>query len=319
MDIPQIGLILGQQTTLEVQFIFKEIERQGHIPIIIDTSNLASKVHIEYHVIDASLCFIINKCKVPISQISGVYWANVKAPIFVPDKTKSPPHNILESVVTEPSMDVACLMQLLFEQTQINWVNSFAAVQFHRLKPKQLSLAHNLGANIPATYIGNCPLSITTFLDAHPDSIVKPIFAGGHTKRLPASLANYHDIAQWAQYPLTLQAYVPGDNIRTYIVGQFMVSAKIKEFYEGGKPEIVSDYREASTVTLAECELPIAVKQLSVRIMRAFHLQYTAIDWRLSPTGEYYFLEANPAPLFALAQRQLGVEIDRAIVDLMFS
>ncbi|MFT6269604.1 MAG: glutathione synthase/RimK-type ligase-like ATP-grasp enzyme [Alphaproteobacteria bacterium] len=354
--IPKIGLILGQQTSTEVQFIMQEIERQGHLAIVIDTRNISRHIHIEYHVTESSLCLIIYGRRMSMSQISGVYWASVTSPIVMPAKSQkpkdentaakstlsnnvipkdvhpkqiSPTQNILDTLVTDPSMDLACLMQLLFAQSQVNWVNSFAAIQFHRLKAKQLSLANSLGANIPHTYIGKCPQSILAFLTQHPDSIVKPVFAGGHTKRLPTSLTSYDEIIKWASHPITLQTFVPGDNIRTYIIGQFMISAKIEEreieahdsekSNVDQKPSLVSDYREAASVKLIPFELPIATQQLAVRIMRAFHLQYTAIDWRLSPEGKFYFLEANPAPLFVEAQAQLGVDIDRAIVDLMFA
>jgi glutathione synthase/RimK-type ligase-like ATP-grasp enzyme len=324
--ISKIGLILGQQMSIEVQFIEKEIKRQGHIAIVIDMRALSSHINIEYHATQASLSLIVYGHKILMSQITAVYWASVDTPNVMQANNHEVANaqNILNDLVTEPNMDLACLMQLLFAQSQVNWVNSFAAVQFHRLKPKQLSLANSLGADIPATYIGNCPHSISAFLTQHPDSIVKPVFAGGHTKRLPGSLTSYTEILRWARYPVTLQTYIPGDNIRTYIVGRFMISAKIDEVnFErneaGNKATLVSDYREAENIKLIPFELPIATRQLAVRIMRAFHLQYTAIDWRLSPEGKFFFLEANPAPLFVAAQAQLGVDIDRAIVDLMFA
>jgi glutathione synthase/RimK-type ligase-like ATP-grasp enzyme len=344
--ISKIGLILGQHMAAEVQFIMKEVERQGHIAIVIDTRNISQSIHIEYHTAKDTLGLIIYGQKVAISKIAGVYWASVNTPSAelamhakntnkpligqsIEPTPNDPTQNILDNLVTDPNMDLACLIQLLFAQTQINWVNSFAAIQFHRLKPKQLSLAHSLGANIPATYIGNCAHSILDFLTLHPDSIVKPVFAGGLTKRLPASLTLYSEIVKWASHPITLQTFVPGDNIRTYIVGQLIISAKIEEsctqpsFIKGGfaeqKPSLVSDYREAASVKLIPFKLPIAMQQLAIRIMRAFHLQYTAIDWRLDPHGNFFFLEANPAPLFVAAQAQLGVDLDRAIVDLMFA
>jgi glutathione synthase/RimK-type ligase-like ATP-grasp enzyme len=316
----QIGLILGQQLSSEVQCIHKEIIRQGHIPIVIDTKQLGTLSHIEYHVNDASLCLISNDQKVFVSQISSVYWASVHTPVLDEFKLSGPYNDahILKTVVTQPKMDVACLMQLLFAQTQIKWLNSFEAIQMHRLKPQQLSIAKSLGASIPLTYVGNCPKSIDSFLSVHPDVIIKPVFAGGHTKRLPLTLTPFEKITKWAKYPVTVQAYIEGDDIRTYIIGNFMISAKVEALHDTNNPVQSCDYREALNVKLVVHALPTKIQQLAMRIMHAYHLQYTAIDWRLSPSGEYFFLEANPAPLFTEAQQQLGVEFDRAIVDLMF-
>lgn len=316
----KVGLILGQHISQEVQFVFAEIERQGHLPVVVDTSTLSKQVDIEYRVDDESLGLVVGGHKLPISRIRGVYWASVNAPIIELGQNvdASSPDCLLNQVVTDPSMDVACLLQLLFAQADVNWVNSFGAIQMHRLKPKQLALAKRLGANVPATYIGKCPISICEFLKHHPQAIVKPVFAGGHTKRIPPQLTTLAAINIWAQYPHTLQRFIPGCNVRTYIVGTFMVSAKIEETYLDSRPTIVSDYREASRVQLVPINMPIGVQQLAMKIKKAFDLQYTAIDWRVTPNGDYYFLEANPAPLFVSAQHQLGVDIGRAIVSLMF-
>lgn len=320
-NTPKIGLILGHQLSHEVQFIFREIERQGHAAIIIDTSQLASTVNIEFTPNNSELFLIIQGHKIATSQVSGVYWASVEPVSVKPsqDDIQSGPARILDDVLTNPNIDIACLLQLLFSETQLNWLNSFKAIQFHRQKPKQLSLAKSLGANIPATYVGNCPKASMNFLEEHPNTIVKPVFAGGLTKRVPRTIKSYSELQSHTCYPYTLQSFIPGEDIRSYIVGQFIVSAKVIAHYETHENANSADYRGAHKVSLIPFDLPILQQQLAIRIMRAFHMQYTAIDWRLAPCGTLYFLEANPAPLFVGAQQMLGVEIDRAIVDLMFA
>ena len=333
---PRVGLILGQQTSTEVQFIANEIERQGHIPLLLDSTKLSKGITIEYDVDDNILLINFRGRKVSMNQISGVYWACVNPPLVsvcfsekLTGEDSGIHHNILDDMVTEPNMDYSCLLQLLFSQSQVNWVNSFKAIRFHRIKPQQLRLARSLGASVAPTYVGNCPRAMFAFLRENPNAIIKPVFAGGHTKRLPVKLCTIDAIEKWAKYPVTLQKFIPGDNVRTYIIGQFMVSAIIDEIEldedihsrrsVNTASSLISDYRQAANVKLRRIELPLATAQLAMRIMRAFHMQYTAIDWRLDSLGEYYFLEANPAPLFVQAQHQLGVEIDRAIVDLMFA
>ena len=334
----QVGLILGPHESAEVQSITAEIERQGHVPMIIDSADLSRNVSIEYHeaiqgFARNSLQLNFNGHKVNINKVIGVYWSCVNSPNAsvkhgAHDEkqrgTTNEHQNILLNLVTQPNIDLSCLLQLLFCESQINWVNSFEAIKFHRVKPKQLSLARTLGAMVPATYVGNCPLSIHAFLRQHPSAIVKPVFAGGHTKRIPVSLHNIEEIKKWAIFPVTLQSFIPGDDVRTYIVGSHIFSAKIDAVkldpqQADEKQSLVCDYREAPGVTLSPIDLPLATQQLAIRIMRAFHMQYTAIDWRLNRKGEFVFLEANPAPLFVSAQQQLGIDIDRAIVELMFA
>lgn len=316
IETPNIGLILGQHSSIEVQSVYQEIDRQGNIPVILDTRQIPNGVNIEFHANKRIMNLTVNQQSFSTCQVAGIFWASVAPPDVVPAHKNS--SEFLSKVITNPTLDCACLMQLLFAMENVNWVNSFQAIQFHRTKPIQLMLASSLGASVPATYIGNNIRSIDMFLKQHQQSIVKPIFAGGHTRLIRPDLMHTNKINFWASQPFTLQSYIPGENIRTYIVGQFMISGRIEEKYAQDKPDGISDYREADSVSLIPVQIPIHIQQLAIRIMRAFHMQYTAIDWRLKPDGEYVFLEANPAPLFVNAQSQLNVDLTRAIVDLMF-
>jgi len=313
----KIGLILGQPSSLEVQSVYKEIIRQQHIPIIVDTTQIPHRVNIEYHVNHGVMNLMVNQQWFTVSQVTGVYWAQVESPKPLNNQVQG--SGFLDEVVTNPSLDCACLMQMLFAMENLNWINSFQAIQFHRTKPMQLMLAQKLGARIPHTYIGSKYESIKAFLKKHHQCIAKPVFAGGHTQLVSEEIRDLSSIQSWATQPFTLQDFIPGQNIRTYIVGQFLISGRIEEVYTNGKPNKVSDYREADSVKLIPIQIPLEIQQLALRIMREFHMMYTAIDWRLTPTGEFVFLEANPAPLFVNAQTQLDVDLTRAIVDLMFA
>lgn len=318
-------LILGQHNNAEVQSLAHKAQLADCRTIVLDTRQIPDNVSIEYRPEHCSTQLIINDECVSLACIEGVYWSRV-----------DPPNTQLvedDKAAANANFESTCLLQILLNEDKLNWVNSFQAVQFHRTKPRQLALAKKLGANIPATYIGNRLSAIQAFLRVYPKAISKPVFAGELTQLIGLHMQSEESIKHWAKFPITLQAFVPGENIRTYIVGDFMVSALIQESYD--KPSTVkadnldtraikrdkqiqySDYRYADRVKLVTMQIPIKVQQLAVRIMRAFHMQFTAIDWRLTPQGQFVFLEANPAPLFVNAQKQLGVEIDQAILSLL--
>ncbi len=46
-------------------------------------------------------------------------------------------------------------------------------------------------------------------------------------------------------------------------------------------------------------------------------LEWTAIDWRLTPQGEYVFLEANPSPMFIQFERRTSFPITQKLVNLL--
>jgi hypothetical protein len=108
--ISKIGLILGQHMAAEVQFIMKEVERQGHIAIVIDTRNISQSIHIEYHTAKDTLGLIIYGQKVAISKIAGVYWASVNTPsselAMHPKNTNKP--LVGQSIEPTPNPTIVC-------------------------------------------------------------------------------------------------------------------------------------------------------------------------------------------------------------------
>lgn len=304
-------LIIGQTKSLEVQSLQSQAKKLGINTYFIDAAYMGKTLDLEYYPHnDKSILVIYAQGKtklVPLDSISGVYCAKINPPTGSDRRQQ---------------MEYSCLFQLLLSQQNLNWVNSAKAIQFHRTKPKQLHLAKRLGANIPATYIGCQQDAIESFMNTHSEIIVKPVFAG-HLSFKPTALQKQSKLIKtWANQAITLQNYIEGQDVRTYVVGDFIVSAIIKSQKKESTNTItnefeISDYRELPNAEMIPMQLPIHVQQLAIRIMRAFHLQFTAIDWRLRPNGEFVFLEANPAPLFVYAQNQLGVEIDKALINLL--
>ncbi len=50
---------------------------------------------------------------------------------------------------------------------------------------------------------------------------------------------------------------------------------------------------------------------------RALDLLWTGIDLRLTPEGDYVFLEANPSPMFLGFERQTGLPLTESLAHLL--
>ena len=109
--------------------------------------------------------------------------------------------------------------------------------------------------------------------------------------------------------PVTLQEYIPGTNIRTYVIGNSIYSAEIRTNS--------LDFREDRDAKLIPIDLPESIQNQCFRIAQALYLKWTAIDWRLSPTGDYFFLEANPSPMFLYFEQQTQFPITDKLVELL--
>lgn len=123
-----------------------------------------------------------------------------------------------------------------------------------------------------------------------------------HPKRLKLALS---------LSPITIQEYILGTNIRSYVIAGSVYSAEIRSQ--------ALDFREDLEAELIPVELPELVQQQCIAIANALMLEWTAIDWRLKPTGEYVFLEANPSPMLLHFEHQTGVPITQELVKLLMN
>ena len=159
-----------------------------------------------------------------------------------------------------------------------------------------------MGVNIPKTLISNDPNQVTAFVHSLDKVIYKPVYGGAHTQLVTeAHLEPQRLQLALSLSPATFQAYIPGTNIRTYVIGDTVFSAEIRS--------ATLDFREDASAELLPISLPDAVHQQSLEITQALKLRWTAIDWRLTTAGDYLFLEANPSPMFIYFEQQTGYPI----------
>src|SRR5690606_26968224 len=120
------------------------------------------------------------------------------------------------------------LIKTLLIEPGIRWVNGYEAYKFHQIKPRQLSLAHRLGARIPPTIITNHPRQVIDFVETWCPAIFKPVQGGAHTEKVTPDLLEPDRLkAVLSLSPVTLQKYIAGTNIRTYVLGDKVYSAEI--------------------------------------------------------------------------------------------
>jgi glutathione synthase/RimK-type ligase-like ATP-grasp enzyme len=64
-------------------------------------------------------------------------------------------------------------------------------------------------------------------------------------------------------------------------------------------------------------ELPSAVREKILCLMRELGLVYGAIDMRRTTDGEFFFLEVNPAGQWLFVEQRTGLPISKALPELL--
>lgn len=199
-----------------------------------------------------------------------------------------------------------------FNYDEIKWVNSIEAVRSHQCKPVQLKIAGKLGANIPYSFVGNAPEVASQFCSNMREVVYKPV-RGGQTAQFVKKQPNMRSLLTTLlqQRPVTFQKYIEGTNVRSYVLGNEVISVQIES------TEL--DYRNDINVKVTRVDLPREVRQLAIRLCKALGMYWCAIDWRKSTKNKYFFLEANPSPYFLKAEKESGHDITGRLINLLIA
>lgn len=202
----------------------------------------------------------------------------------------------------------------LWLSLRCRWMNHPARHQEASHKPWQLALAARLGLRVPRTCVTSDPAAARSFLRRREGS-------GAVMKTLQATPADWRptrlvgpgvlrrlDLLRRA--PAVFQEYVPGLDVRVTAVGRRLFAATI----DARNTRSPQDFRPV----LDECRveaarLPDAVARRLRDLVRALGLAYAAIDLRLSESGEWFFLEVNPAGQWLFVERRTGQPITEAV------
>lgn len=300
-------IILGHSKDLHANHMLQRMRERGLQAHLIETHHFPNTLQLSLRPQDGGGTLrLADGGLIELAEIASVYWRNFCG---VSQGSRSPaPRGSTEDIAYYDSM--ACLRAWFQAESPTRWYNSWAAFQSHQEKPHQLRLVAQAGVDIPRSYIGNDINLARAFCAQEGEVIFKPVYGGAHTERITlAHLDESHMRKALAQSPITLQQFVAGTNIRTYAIGERLFSAELHS------TDI--DFRTDRQMEITPIELPSETADQVPRIMRSLGLNWTAIDWRRDPDGRYYFLEANPSPMFIGVEKRTGFPLTDTLIAAM--
>lgn len=200
-----------------------------------------------------------------------------------------------------------------------NWVNPPAADEIAHHKPMQLALASRLGLTIPDTLITNDAASAQEFISTHGhENIIYKTFLALEQNWRETRILKEDELGLIAQVrlaPVIFQRFVPAVcDLRVTVFGDEIHATEIVSAPDA----YVFDYRvDLSAVSMSEAQLPASVACGILSLLRALGLQYGAVDLRLTPDGEYVFLEVNPAGEFLFVEERTNQDLSGAMARLL--
>ena len=207
------------------------------------------------------------------------------------------------------SNDSRSLLESLLQLLPVRWVNGWQAFQLHQTKAVQFFQVRRLGVPVPPTLLTNDPQTVREFVESHRRCIVKPVQGGDHTVPLTVEELTPDRLEHLRLAPITVQAEVPGTNIRVFVAGDRVLACEVRT------PAL--DYRADAEPELLVHQLPPEIAAMSRQIARELSLLWTGIDFRLTPDERYVFLEANPSPMFLGFEEATGLPLTECLTELL--
>lgn len=224
--------------------------------------------------------------------------------------------------------EARALIDTLYALPHITWVNDPFVASRAKVKFQQLQLASEYGIAVPATLITNRLGNAKSFFDRHrKDIITKSIYTsnvtidgqnqGILTARIGVDdfVASHESIANC---PTQLQEFVRKEfELRVTIIGDAVFSVKIdSQVCDASK---VDWRRHAKILPHSIHKLPDTIREFCVRFVRSQGLAYGAIDFIVTPDGEYVFLENNPFGQYLWLELETGLPLTQTMAEYLIS
>ncbi|WP_162224330.1 ATP-grasp domain-containing protein [Halorussus amylolyticus] len=181
-------------------------------------------------------------------------------------------------------------------------------------KPWQLSQFEREGVPTPPSLFTNDPETVVDFHRSHERVIYKPTTNGAPPSELTADDLREERLEALASAPVQFQAFVPGEDLRVYVLDGKVVGA-IR--YESETFSFKIDQEEGKDVGIEGASVSEAVEASAVRAVDAVELRFGAVDVRRRPDGRHVVFEVNETPVFTGADRLCGQNVAGALADYL--
>lgn len=233
----------------------------------------------------------------------------------------------------DPRFQASCLqecrhvLRALWDRLErARWVNGLAEVERAGAKLRQLRVAREVGLRVPDTLCSNDPDEVRAFHARQPRGVVMkmqtvlaPGMGGGagnlYTTVIEA--ADLHDDRGLTLCPPLFQERIPkAEELRVIAVDDRLFCGAIRPQAGTGR---VDDWRPQAGLAWTPAQLPEAVAERLLALMRRLGLRYGAADFIHTPDDDWVFLEVNACGEWGMLQRDLGLPIADALAEALLT
>jgi hypothetical protein len=304
-------LIVASPKDLHARRVAQEIERLGARATIFDWRTAGSGAVASIRFQDANISRWIHSAAsdeaIDFDEVRAVWTRRVGAAVLSPSIVGLDQRNFV----------AAEWRDLLYGLVDGVGAVSPLPAQRAAIKPRQLSLAGQIGLRIPDTLITSDPAAAADFIEAHDGNVVHKAM-NSPTDRLLATIRwderQRSELDRLTLAPTIFQELVSGPrDIRLTVIGPALYAASI----ENDPSSATVDSRLNMDVPVSEFELPAMIRSQLVDLMRGLGLSFATIDLKQDWDGELHFLELNPQGQFLYIEILTGMPLAAALAEYL--
>lgn len=206
------------------------------------------------------------------------------------------------------------------------WMNDLNAHRAANFKPVQLQAASHIGLHVPRSLITNNPDAVNQFYqEAGGKLIYKTLHGGGiagggnvghaiYTSRVTEqSLKHLERVRLTAHYfQVEVEKFL---ELRVTVIGNHVLAVAIESQHcEATKLDWRASFPD---VRFAPYTLPQIIEEQCRTLVRMLGLTYGALDFILTPEGEYIFLEINPGGQYEFLEQKTQLPFSATIAEVL--
>jgi glutathione synthase/RimK-type ligase-like ATP-grasp enzyme len=308
-------LVLSTARDEHAQTVMVELAKRGAPAQLLDLSEFPQRLALSMRYQNEERRFRFGcdgQAGLDLGSCGAVWWRRPQSPEVSARVTRSS-HRLFAL------NESAEALQGLWHALDAFWMNDPAKDPVAQRKAFQLRVAQDVGLEIPATLITNCPGAARTFVaERGYEQVIYKSFSATEQEWRETRLLRPEELEllENVQYaPVIFQEYVPAHvDLRITIVGDEIFPAAIHSQDTSYKVDFRIDIQNAR---IEAASLPADVEARLRALMSRLGLVYGAVDMRRTPDGRHVFLEINPSGQWLFVEQISGQPITSALAALL--
>lgn len=298
-----------------VDTMVERLTEMGHEPIRLDTEDIPMRASFSFELSPeqprwrTSIALAAARRTVALDDVRSIWWRHPTPYFGLPADLADDEREFARGEIDHALRGALAL-------SDCYWVSYPERIREASWKIEQLQRAAEHGFEVPATIVTNDPADIRAFFEANAGDIVykvltdpflgAPTVAAKHpdrpieeareikTTRFGREDLDQLDGVQLA--PCLFQAYVPKRvELRVTVIGDELFTVEIdSQAHEGTKVDWRNWNDGGFEIPYRKANLPADLADRCLTFVRRYGLNFSAIDFVLTPDGRYVFLENNP-------------------------